>query len=205
MYFNGSKAPLEVGSAAHSHQASACERRHNQTERAGLRDSHLAGRPYHEDCLKGPLMDSRESSFTSTPPAERAVSLVLEAEVTTDLDTGRLALIASTDHHMSDLDEVSSSRLRDMVVAARKRLVEFERLADEQEARETLQTLLTEHRLHVEEWDTATLDPRLRDQIQAVYDPTKGDGRVVIVPAGQDPITRLSAVRDLIADMRGAA
>jgi hypothetical protein len=72
---------------------------------------------------------------TVHPPVDRAVSLILEAEITTDLDTGRLALIASTDHHMSDLDEVSPARLRGMVAAARKRLDEVERLANEHEAR----------------------------------------------------------------------
>lgn len=138
-------------------------------------------------------------------PAVRAVSLSLDAEVMTDLDTGELSLVASTDPQLSDLAEVSASRLRELITAARTGLAEFERLADEQEARESLAALLAEHRLSVEEWDTATLDPQLRDRIQAVYDPTEGDGRTVIVPAGQDPIVRLAAVRDLIADMRGAA
>ncbi|MBB5129787.1 hypothetical protein FHS32_006581 [Streptomyces albaduncus] len=74
-------------------------------------------------------------STTVQPPAEQTVSLILEAEVTTDLDTGRLTLVASTDHHMSDLDEVSPARLRGLVADARKRLDEFERLANEHEAR----------------------------------------------------------------------
>jgi hypothetical protein len=72
---------------------------------------------------------------TNVATAERTVSLVLEAEVTTDLDTGRLALIASTDHHLSDLDEVSPDRLRTLIANARQRLDEFERLASEHEAR----------------------------------------------------------------------
>lgn len=135
----------------------------------------------------------------------RIVSLTLDAEVMADADTGELALVASTDPQFSDLDEVTSARLRTMVAAARARLAEFESLADEQEARETLRSLLAEHQLSIEEWDTATLDSRLRDRIKAVYDPTMGDGHVIIVPAGQDPIVRLAAVRDLIADMRGAA
>ena len=80
-------------------------------------------------------MDSRESSCISTSPAERTVSLVLEAEVMADLETGRLALIASTDHHMTDLDEVSPERLRILIADARQRLDEFERLAAEHEAR----------------------------------------------------------------------
>lgn len=150
-------------------------------------------------------MDKRKSSGTTVMPAERALSLSLDAEVMTDLDTGELSLVASTDPQLSDLAEVSASRLRELITAAHANLVEFERLADEQEARESLRSLLAEHQLRVEEWDTATLDARLRDHIRAVYDPTEGDGRTVIVPAGQDPIVRLDAVRELIADMRGAA
>lgn len=141
------------------------------------------------------------ANLTGAP--ERAVSLTLEAEVMADADTGVLSLVASTDPQLSDFGDVSPARLRDMVAAARERLVEFERLADEQEARETLAALLADHQLRIEEWDTATLDPRLRDRIQAVYDPTEGD-RVVIVPAGQDPIGRLAAVRELIAGIGGA-
>jgi hypothetical protein len=136
--------------------------------------------------------------------AVRAVSLTLDAEVMVDSDTGVLSLVASTDPQLSDLAEVTSSGLRSMVASARARLVEFERLADEQEAREMLRSLLVEHRLRIEEWDTVALDPKLRDRIQAVYDPTEGD-RVVIVPAGQDPIGRLAAVRELIAGIGGAA
>jgi hypothetical protein len=149
-------------------------------------------------------MDERKSSRSAVLPVERALSLTLDAEVMVDSDTGALSLVASTDPQLSDLAEVSASRLRELIAAAGARLVEFERLADEQEARETLAALLAENRLRIEEWDTATLDPKLRDRIQAVYDPTGGD-RVVIVPAGQDPIARLAAVRELIAGIGGAA
>lgn len=137
--------------------------------------------------------------------AVRAVSLTLEAEVMTDADTGRLSLVASTDPQLSDFDGVSPARLRQMVAAARTRLADFEQLADEQEARDTLAALLAEHGLRVEEWDTGTLDPAMRSHIQAVHDPTVGDGRTIVVPAGQDPAARLDAVRDLIDGMRGAA
>jgi stress response protein SCP2 len=133
------------------------------------------------------------------------VSLTLEAEVMPDADTGRLSLVASTDPQLADFGDVTPARLRDMVAATRTRLAEFERLADEQEARETLAALIAEHGLSVEEWDVSSLDSRLRDHITAVYDRTVGDGNVIVVPAGQDPIERLAAVRDLIQDMRGAA
>jgi hypothetical protein len=150
-------------------------------------------------------MDKRKSSGTTVMPAERALSLSLDAEVMTDLDTGELSLVASTDPQLTDLAEVTSASLRELIAAAHAKLAAFERLADEQEARESLRVLLAENRLRVEEWDTATLDPQLRDRIRAVYDPTEGDGRTVIVPAGQDPIVRLTAVRELIAGIGGAA
>ncbi|MFF4489453.1 hypothetical protein ACFY0F_23640 [Streptomyces sp. NPDC001544] len=138
-------------------------------------------------------------------PAERAVSLTLEAEVLTDADTGIPSLVASTDPQLHDLDDVSPARLREMVAAARERLVEFERLADEYEARETLQALLAEHGVQMEEWDTAALDPKLRERFVAFAMVHHEMQRLVVVPQGQDPIARLAAVRDLIADMRGAA
>ncbi|MCX5522615.1 hypothetical protein OG342_07020 [Streptomyces bobili] len=138
-------------------------------------------------------------------PATRAVSLTLEAEVMADADTGRLSLVASTDPQLADIADVTPARLRDLVAASRARLAEFERLADEQEARETLAALVGEHGLRIEEWNFATLDSRLRDHITAMYDRTVGDGHVIVVPAGQDPIDRLAAVRDLIAGLGGAA
>jgi hypothetical protein len=134
----------------------------------------------------------------------RAVSLTLEAEVMADADTGRLSLLASTDSQLTDFAEVAPARLREMVAAARARLAEFERLADEQEARDTLQALLAEHGIVLEEWDTASLDPKMRDRFVAFAMVHHGDQSLIVVPAGQDPIVRLGAVRDLIADMRGA-
>jgi hypothetical protein len=149
-------------------------------------------------------MDTPQS-ICSTLPAERAVSLTLEAEVMADADTGRLSLVASTDPQLADFGDVTPARLRAMVAATRSRLADIERLADEQEARNTLTLLLDQHGMRVEEWDVSSLDSRLRDHITAVYDRTVGDGNVIVVPAGQDPIERLAAVRELIAEMRGAA
>jgi hypothetical protein len=148
---------------------------------------------------------ANQKSTGTTLPAERALSLTLEAEVMADDETGVLSLVASTDPQLNDFGEVAPARLRDMVATARQQLAEFERLADEQEARDTLRALLAEHRMRIEEWDVSTLDSRLRDNIKAVHDPTEGDGRVIVVPAGQDPIARLGAVRRLIEEMRGAA
>ncbi|MFC9287239.1 hypothetical protein [Streptomyces sp. NPDC057052] len=135
----------------------------------------------------------------------RAVSLTLEAEVMTDADTGIPSLVAATDPQLSDFDGVSPARLRQMVAAARTRLADFERLADEQDARDTLAALLAEHGVEMEEWDTASLDPKLRRDFVA-FAMVREDGlRLVVVPAGQDPIARLDAVRHLIDGMRGAA
>src|ERR1051325_1314199 len=84
-------------------------------------------------------------------PATRQISLTLEAEVMAD-ETGRLSLVASTDPQLSDIADVTPARLRDLVAASRDRLAEFERLADEQEARDALDALLAEHGLPVEAW-----------------------------------------------------
>lgn len=147
-------------------------------------------------------MDTPQS-ICSTLPAERSLSLTLEAEVMADDDTGRLALVASTDPQLADFGDVSPAGLRDMIAATRTRLAEFERLADEQEARDSLAALLAEHRMRIEEWDLGNLDSKLRERITAVHDPVEGDGRTIVVPAGQDPIARLGAVRKLIADLGG--
>lgn len=138
-------------------------------------------------------------------PAERAVSLVLEAEVIADADTGRLTLIASTDHHMSDLDDVSPARLRKLISEARAKLDEFERLANEYEAIDTLRAILAEHGVEMEEWDTASLDPKLRRSFAAFAMLHKDGSRLVVVPKGQDPIERLAAVAELIRDIEHAA
>lgn len=138
-------------------------------------------------------------------PAERAVSLVLEAEVIADADTGRLTLIASTDHHMSDLDDVSPARLRRLIAEARAKLDEFERLANEYEAIDTLRAILAEHGVEMEEWDTASLDPKLRRSFAAFAMLHKDGSRLVVVPKGQDPIERLAAVAELVRDIEHAA
>lgn len=142
---------------------------------------------------------------TPVKPAERAVSLVLEAEVIADADTGRLTLIASTDHHMSDLDDVSPARLRKLIAEARAKLDEFERLANEYEAIDTLRAILAEHGVEMEEWDTASLDPKLRRSFAAFAMLHKDGSRLVVVPQGQDPIERLAAVAELIRDIGHAA
>ena len=64
---------------------------------------------------------------------------------------------------------------------------------------ETLNALVAEHGLQLEEWDTTTLDPKLRERFMAAWDQTEGDGRVIVVPSGQDPSERLHAVRALLA------
>nr|WSY53831.1 hypothetical protein OG999_29430 [Streptomyces sp. NBC_00886] len=141
---------------------------------------------------------------TSVLSAERAVSLVLEAEVMAGLDTGMLTLIASTDHHMSDLASVCPARLRGMVEDARKRLDEFERLANEYEAIDTLRAIVAEHNLHVVEWDMSALPADSRDGFLAHYLETDGR-RILVVPAGQDPIVRMNAVCTLLTHQGASA
>lgn len=53
--------------------------------------------------------------------------------------------------------------------------------------------------LQVEEWDTATLSESLRSKFFAFYLEHKDGRRILVVPAGQDPIVRLHAVRAILA------
>lgn len=69
---------------------------------------------------------------------------------------------------------------------------------DQRDPNETLHTLIDEHDLTVEEWDTSTLGETLRNKFGAFYVETAGR-KVIVVPAGQDPAHRLAAVRALIA------
>lgn len=141
---------------------------------------------------------------TTVPSATRQISLTLEAEVMAD-ESGRLSLVASTDAQLADFDAVSPARLRAMVATAREQLAEFERLADEQEARDTLAALLAELDVELEEWDAASLDPKLREAFDAFAMVSEDGPRLVVVPLGQDPIARLEAVRCLIGYLGGAA
>ena len=140
--------------------------------------------------------------------AVRAVSLSLEAEVMLDADTGIPSLVASADPQLADFADVSPAGLRDMVAAARAQLAEFERLADEQEARDTLAALLVEQDVAMIEAPLDKLmdvDDDLADRLACWVMESPDGRRYVIVPAGQDPLERLAAVRRVIEDMRGAA
>ncbi|MGW3200684.1 hypothetical protein ACWDBD_40195 [Streptomyces sp. NPDC001118] len=142
-----------------------------------------------------------DQSMPATP--EHSLSLVLEAEVMMDADSGMLSLVASTDHHLSDFGEVAPARLRRMVAEARAKLDQFERLANEYEAIDTFRAIVVEHHLHVEEWDLANLDAKFRGKFVAFAALTDDGRRVVVVPKGQDPVERLAAVAELVRDMDG--
>jgi len=65
---------------------------------------------------------------------------------------------------------------------------------------EALAALAAEHDLQIEEWDTSTLDERLRDKFLAHYIELDGI-RSIVVPLGQDPAMSLHGVRALIAHL----
>jgi hypothetical protein len=64
------------------------------------------------------------------------------------------------------------------------------------------EALTAEYGLRVVEWDTSGLEPELREGYVAHYLEQKGD-RIFVVPVGQDPRTRLSALRVLLARQEG--
>lgn len=140
----------------------------------------------------------------STLP-EQGIVVSLTAEIMNDLDNGRPTLVAYTEANAGDLCEVSPAHLLGMVEGARARLAAIELLAKEFEARTTLQAILSEHDVQMEEWDTKSLDPKMRRSFVAFAMLHKDGSRLVVVPVGQSPIERLAAVAELIADLRTAA
>ncbi|WP_369186197.1 hypothetical protein [Streptomyces sp. R08] len=60
------------------------------------------------------------------------------------------------------------------------------------------EALTKKYGLRVVEWDISVLEPELREAYVAHYLEQKGD-RIFIVPVGQDPRTRLSALNHLLA------
>ncbi|MFF1702574.1 hypothetical protein [Streptomyces sp. NPDC058252] len=138
-------------------------------------------------------------AVTST---EQPVRLVIEAEIFTDPDGGPDSLIVTTD--TLACEPTSPARLLDMVTDARTQLDQIERMARIYEAEAALRTILAENRLALEEWDTATLSPLLRDHL-AVFCILDEGLRVVVVPKGQDPVERVTEVARLIAYLKARA
>lgn len=131
---------------------------------------------------------------SSTLPEQR-VRLVIEAEIFTDPDGGPDSLIATTD--AMACEPVCPARMLSMVAAAEAKLADIKRLAKVFEARDTLAAIIAEHDLKVEEWDTADLDPSLRERLEAWHWIENGE-HVVAVPKGQDVIERLNAITSLV-------
>ncbi|MFD5855631.1 hypothetical protein [Streptomyces chartreusis] len=60
------------------------------------------------------------------------------------------------------------------------------------------EVLTAKYGLRVVEWDISVLEPELRESYVAHYLELKGD-RIFVVPVGQDPRSRLSALNLLLA------
>ncbi|MFI1678802.1 hypothetical protein [Streptomyces sp. NPDC020607] len=137
------------------------------------------------------------SSTATAPPTEQSLSLVLDAETMVDADTGRLTLIASTDHNQSDLSEVTAAALRAMVDQARAKLDDILQLAADYEAhqaREALHAILAEHDVQLHETEL----PGRVNALSGVLD----DGqRVILVPPGQAPVSRLRFAIAVLRDL----
>lgn len=65
------------------------------------------------------------------------------------------------------------------------------------QAVESLERLAAEHGVLIEEWDTATLDEKLRDGFQGWYCELHGRP-LMVFPIGQDPVERLRVAVELI-------
>ncbi|MEU4964167.1 hypothetical protein [Streptomyces smyrnaeus] len=67
---------------------------------------------------------------------------------------------------------------------------------------EALASLAAEHGVSVEEWDTATLDPQLREHFLGWHH-RLGEKQYLIFPKGQDPAVRLAIAEGLLAHAAG--
>ncbi|MFJ4617387.1 hypothetical protein [Streptomyces sp. NPDC088812] len=59
--------------------------------------------------------------------------------------------------------------------------------------------------IHVEEWDTSTLDERLRNGFIGHYLECKDGTRILVFPLGQDSAQRLAVVRTLLSRAEATA
>ncbi|PWJ02420.1 hypothetical protein DKG34_38765 [Streptomyces sp. NWU49] len=129
-------------------------------------------------------------------PSTQAIRTVLEAEIFQDPEGGPDSLIVTTDELACE--PVVPARLLRMVTEARAQLDAIERLAQVYEAQDTLRAIVTEHQLHLEEWDVANLAPEYHDKFIAFAALTDDGRRIIVVPMGQDPIERVNAVAHLV-------
>jgi hypothetical protein len=143
------------------------------------------------------------ATASSPTPTDQRVRLVLEAEIFQDPDGGPDSLIVTTDELACQ--PTAPARLLGMAAEARAKLDQIERLAREYEAQDTLRAIVAEHELKIEEWDTATLDPKLRRGFVAFAMLHKDGSRLIVVPQGQDPIERVNAIAGLVNDLQAQA
>ncbi|PAK25815.1 hypothetical protein CJD44_14410 [Streptomyces sp. alain-838] len=149
-----------------------------------------------------------QTTTTSSPLPEQSKVASLTAELMIDAEDGQLNLLASTLGNAADLQVISPTGLLEMVANQRKQLDQIEALAQEYAEKVAIPALLTKYGFELEELDVASLfegHPKLATgfgAFAAVHD----DGRsIVVVPAGQAPIVRLAAIRDLILYMEEQA
>lgn len=117
---------------------------------------------------------------------------------------GREALAALrdfTDRYEALLDIADRSAAEDFEgdpEIARLDIEATDRRIDGISSASVLNRLVAEHDAELLEWDTATLDPKLRDHFVASRTERPGHGPTVVVPLGQHPVERLAAVQALL-------
>ena len=132
---------------------------------------------------------------------ETSITNILTVEIMNDLDDGQPTLLASEQGNQGDLQVVTVDQVLAKVAEQRDRLDRIEALASEY-ASYIVAQLLEHYGIELIEVSTAKLaeeDPDLAARLGA-WRAVRADGTIVIVaPSGQDPVTRLRAVRGLLA------
>lgn len=101
--------------------------------------------------------------------------------------------------HLAISAPTASSRAADAEMQARAHQDAARIMAAITDPTTAVQAAVSQCGIDLEEWDTSTLSESLREGFCAFYLEHKDGTRIIVVPAGQDPVIRLAAVRAILA------
>ncbi|WP_030173193.1 hypothetical protein [Streptomyces sp. NRRL S-813] len=146
-----------------------------------------------------------EASMVTPAVEEQRVTAFAHAEIMIDADTGQPTFCIATEQTLGDFEAATPARGLAAAEKLREEADRIEALANEYAATVVIPAFIETYSIELEELDMAKLcedAPDLAAKFQA-FSAVKNDGSILVaVPAGQNPIARLAAIRDLVLDLR---
>ncbi|MFF0080248.1 hypothetical protein ACFYR1_11180 [Streptomyces canus] len=136
--------------------------------------------------------------------AEQSITAFGLAEVVTDIETDEVTLCIASDAQLTDYRGASVSEAAALARQLREKADQIEALANEYAEKVVLPAFYREFRIELEEYNTASLfadAPELAAGFNAFCAHRPDGSFLVAVPAGQKPILRLAAIRELARDL----